>query len=75
MEYKTMRNLLKAKKTLQNALSQILEINRKKFSPTYSTAKPEVREAIQTELKLWNKIAEHKAKMIKMYEQRLQEVG
>lgn len=75
MKYKTMRNLLKAKTTLQNALSHILEINRKKFSPTYSSADPEVREAIQAELKLWNQIVEHKAKMIKMYEERLQEAG
>lgn len=75
MEYKTMRKLAKSKKTLQNALRHILEINKKKFSPTYSTAEPEERQAIQTELKLWNRIVEHKAKMIRMYEERLQEVG
>ena len=75
MDYQTKRNLLKAKKTLRNALNHILDINRKKFSPKFSAAKPEEREAIQTELKLWNKSAQHKAVMIKMYEQRLQEVG
>ncbi|MFK7936532.1 MAG: hypothetical protein AB8G22_23660 [Saprospiraceae bacterium] len=75
MEYRTMRKLARAKKTLRNALKHILEINKRKFSSAYSETKPEEREAIQTELKILNQIVEQKGKMIQMYEERIKEVG
>lgn len=73
MYYKTQLRLIRAKNTLKSAIQHILEINKKKYAPSFHRFKPEEKKAIQEELRIWNKIAEHKAKMIKMYEERLKE--
>lgn len=65
------RRLLRAKIKLNQTIQQILEINRKRQKLPYLQDAAERRSDMEQELKVLNKIAEHQAKLIKHYENKI----
>lgn len=70
----TKRRLFHAKLKLQETIRNILEINRKKKALANVKNAKEQRLAIQTKLKVLNKVAEQQAKLVRIYERSLPEL-
>lgn len=72
---KIKRRLLRARVVLNQAIRQILEINRiRKQLPFFQNREAKEKE-IEQELKLLNKIAQQQAVLIKKYEEELETTG
>ena len=73
--YKIKRRLLRARVVLNQAIRQILEINRiRKQLPFFQNREAKEKE-IEQDLKLLNKIAQQQAVLIRKYEDELETTG
>lgn len=73
MKNKAIRRLIKAKNALQTTLSRILDINKQKKTLSDIQTPPELYSKIHNELKLLNKMAEKQAKLVQIFEHKLNE--
>jgi hypothetical protein len=64
------QRLLNAKSALNATIEKILDLNRRLKSLSWGKKSPE-NTAIKQELKLLNKVADQQAKIVQMYEKRL----
>lgn len=64
------QRLLNAKSALNATIEKILDLNRRLKSHSWGKKSPE-NTAIKEELKLLNKVADQQAKIVQMYESRL----
>ena len=65
------RRLIRARIKLNQTIQQILEINRNRKKLPFQQNATQVKEGMDEELKVLNKIAEQQAKLIQHYEARL----
>jgi hypothetical protein len=73
-KYFIKRKLLRTRILLNQTLQKILDINKKKKNLIYFENKSEVEENLQLELKVLNKIADQQFRLIKHYENNLNEL-
>lgn len=68
------RRLIRAKIKLNQTIHQILEINRKRQKLPYLQNANQQKVAMDQELKVLNKIAEHQAKLVQHYENKVEQL-
>lgn len=73
-EHSILKRLLNAQTALRATIQKILDLNRQMKKLTVSKQAPENR-AIKQELKLLNKVADQQAKIVQLYEYKLQRVS
>ncbi|RMF27548.1 MAG: hypothetical protein D6765_07370 [Bacteroidetes bacterium] len=59
--------LEKARQALQATLSKILDINKKRKAMAQSKVSPRVKQELEAELQLLNKVAERQARLVELY--------
>ncbi len=73
-EHSILQRLLNAQTALRATIQKILDLNRQLKSLRQSKKAPE-NQAIKQELKLLNKVADQQAKIVQLYEYKLQRVS
>ncbi|MCC6727579.1 MAG: hypothetical protein IT258_23945 [Saprospiraceae bacterium] len=75
-EHSIIQRLLAAKDALTSTIQKILDLNRQLKSLRKSKQEEVVADvAIKQELKLLNKVADHQAKIVQLYEHRLKKAS
>lgn len=73
-EHSMIQRLLTAKDALKSTIQKILDLNRQ-LKSLRKTEEVKADLAIKQELKLLNKVADHQAKIVQLYEHRLQKAS
>jgi len=73
-KYFIKRKILRTKILLGQTLQKILDINKKKKKLAYLENRTEIEENLQMELKVLNKIADQQFRLIKHYENNLNDL-
>lgn len=74
-EHSVIQRLFNAKDSLTATIQKILDLNRQLKSLRKSKEEVAGDQAIKQELKLLNKVADHQAKIVQLYEYRLKKAS